>query len=77
MRGLGIDAGDHFHSWMTTQELLEHTEDGAGNGGLMEACRNPLLLIQSMNHHPMNLNMQTHDEPGAGELRSRASGMLQ
>eukprot|EP00972_Heterocapsa_arctica_P057388 8469290-Heterocapsa_arctica.AAC.1 len=50
MKGLGTEAGDNYHAWMTTQELLNYTKDGAGKGGLMEACRIPLETVSAMDH---------------------------
>eukprot|EP00972_Heterocapsa_arctica_P044469 6564227-Heterocapsa_arctica.AAC.1 len=45
MNNLGVDVGDHYHSWMKVQDLLDST----GSWGLMRACETPLLMIRAMN----------------------------
>eukprot|EP00972_Heterocapsa_arctica_P082089 12098269-Heterocapsa_arctica.AAC.1 len=74
---MGTDAGDNYHSWMTTQELRKCTQDNAGQGGLMEACKSPLMTIHTMDHpyrghqHQRPASERAQDKPGAG------AGMLQ
>eukprot|EP00972_Heterocapsa_arctica_P087402 12889876-Heterocapsa_arctica.AAC.1 len=71
MNQMGIDAGDSYHTWMTTQELLNCTKGTAEYGGLMEACRLPLMTIHTMdrpdrNHHfQQHPRPRAHDKPGA------------
>eukprot|EP00972_Heterocapsa_arctica_P083897 12362096-Heterocapsa_arctica.AAC.1 len=75
---MGIDAGDNYHAWMTTQELLNCTKGNAEQGGLMEACRPPLMIILAMDYPHGGHQFQPHphlraqDKPGEGEIRTRA-----
>eukprot|EP00972_Heterocapsa_arctica_P021937 3227468-Heterocapsa_arctica.AAC.1 len=65
MNGMGISADDNHHAWMTAQELLNCTKGSTEQGGLMQACRSPLMTILAMDHLGSSHQFQPHPHPRA------------